>query len=188
MKNESKNYAFIDGQNLNLGIKELGWKLDLKKFRKYLEDKYQVKKAYYFIGYIDGNQVLYQMLQEYGYILIFKPTLSDSDGKIKGNCDAELVLHTMIEFKNFDKAIIVTSDGDFACLVDYLIGKEKLKTVLAPSNRKYSSLLRKITKGKFVAFLDVLKPKLVFRSQKKEKDPLGTKPVWSLFVVILLQL
>lgn len=44
MKKELTNYAFIDGQNLNLGIKSLGWKLDFKKFRIYLEEKYAVKK------------------------------------------------------------------------------------------------------------------------------------------------
>ncbi len=170
-KLQLNNYAFIDGQNLNLGIKELGWKLDLKKFRKYLEDKYQARKVYYFIGYIDGNQVLYQTLQEYGYILIFKPTLEGPGGKIKGNCDAELVLHTMIEYPNYRQAVIVTSDGDFACLVDYLIEKEKLKTVLAPSNKKYSSLLRKSTRGRFVAFMDVLKNKLIYKAQKKKRTP-----------------
>ena len=83
-----KNYAFIDGQNLNLGIKELGWKLDLKKLRIYLKDKYSVDKAYYFIGYMESNAVLYKVLQEYGYILIFKPTYSGPEGRIKGNCDA----------------------------------------------------------------------------------------------------
>lgn len=29
-------YAFIDSQNLNLGVRSLGWKLDFAKFRQYI--------------------------------------------------------------------------------------------------------------------------------------------------------
>ena len=102
-------YAFIDSQNLNLGTSKniyknrkliyKGWKLDYKKFRQYLTDKFRVKKAYLFIGYIKQNRYLYQSLKSSGYELIFKPTVKDSQGKPKGNVDAELVLHTAaIEF------------------------------------------------------------------------------------------
>lgn len=66
------------------------------------------------------NQALYTNLQKDGYILIFKPTLSLPADDVKGNVDAELVLHAMIEYQNYDKALIVTGDGDFYCLVDYL--------------------------------------------------------------------
>ena len=48
MKHIENNYAFIDSQNLNLGIQLLGWKLDYKKFRIYLKEKYNVTKAYIF--------------------------------------------------------------------------------------------------------------------------------------------
>ena len=110
-------YAFIDSQNLHLGVKSQGWDLDWRKFRQYLRNKYNVVRAYVFIGQLAGNESLYTYLQECGYILVFKPTLELSDGTVKGNVDAELVLHTMIHFNNYDKAIIVTGDGDFHCLV-----------------------------------------------------------------------
>lgn len=113
------NYAFIDSQNLNLGVRSQGWRLDFGKFRQYLITKYQVKKTYLFIGYIQGNQALYTYLQNVGYICIFKPTLEIKEGKnqvrVKGNVDAELVLHAMIEFNNYDRAVIVSGDGDFHC-------------------------------------------------------------------------
>lgn len=61
---------------------------------------------------------------------------------MKGNVDAELVLHTAaIEYSNYDKAILVTSDGDFACLVEYLQEKGKLAKIITPT-RYHSSLLR----------------------------------------------
>ena len=83
----------------------------------YLREKYSVKEAYYFIGYVPGNTDLYTSLQNFGYILVFKPTFANSDGKIKGNCDAELVLQAMIDFNNYEKAVIVSGDGDFHCLI-----------------------------------------------------------------------
>ena len=96
MRRRQNNYAFIDSQNLNLSIRNQGWVLDFGKFRRYLEDKYGVTEAFLFIGYVPENQDLYTNLQKYGYILIFKPTLKLPTGKVKGNVDAELVLHAMI--------------------------------------------------------------------------------------------
>lgn len=165
MKNKSV-YAFIDSQNLNLGVKSQGWKLDFRKFRQYLRNKYNTEKAYLFIGHLDGNEALYTFLQEAGYILIFKPTLEQKiNGKIniKGNVDAELVLHSMIQYKNYDKAIIVSGDGDFHCLIEYLVEKNKLLKILAPTNH-YSSLLRKFNEKNYIIRIDLLKSSL---EQKK---------------------
>jgi uncharacterized LabA/DUF88 family protein len=90
------------------------------------------------------NQALYTSLQKDGYILIFKPTLKLPDGKAKGNVDAELVLHAMIEYQNYDKALIVTGDGDFYCLVEHLLKADKLLKLMVPNKGKYSSLFRKM--------------------------------------------
>src|SRR3989344_3422662 len=135
------NYAFIDSQNLNLSIRELGWKLDWKRFRVYLKEKYGVAKAFLFIGFVEGNNDLYKSLQDAGFICIFKPTLKYKDGTTKGNCDAELVLRAMIEYQNYNKAIIVTGDGDFYCLAKYLIEQKKINVVLIPNQDKFSALL-----------------------------------------------
>lgn len=75
MKTNANNYAFVDSQNLNLGIQKLGWKLSYKKFRVYLKEKYNVRKAYIFIGFVTLNQKLYDSLQEAGFLLKFKPTI-----------------------------------------------------------------------------------------------------------------
>ncbi len=167
LQNNSKIYAFIDSQNLNLGVQSLGWKLNYGKFRNYLRNKYHVKKAYLFIGYIEGNSNLYKHLQEVGYILIFKHVLQISKkGKsvIKGNVDAELVLHSMIQYPYYSQAIIVSGDGDFHCLIEYLEKKNKLCKIIAP-NQKYSSLLRNY--AKYIATLTATKNKL---EVKKEKE------------------
>lgn len=161
------NYAFIDSQNLNLAIQELGWKLDYKRFRVYIDDKFNVKKAFLFIGFIKGNGVLYENLRRSGYKLIFKPTLEFTKNKkvhTKGNVDAELVLHTMIELNNFDKAVIISGDGDFHCLIEYLLRKNKLKCVIVPNFYKFSALLRKFMKHLY--FLNKLKKKLEYKKER----------------------
>jgi uncharacterized LabA/DUF88 family protein len=156
-KTKQITYAFIDSQNLNLGVRSQGWKLDFKRFSLYLSNKYNVKKAFLFIGYIPENRNLYDYLKKSGYVLIFKPVIESKRIKTKGNIDAELVLHTMIEFPNYDKAIIVSGDGDFYCLAQYLANKNKLLHILTP-NKKYSSLLRKF--ARFIVYMDQLRGSL----------------------------
>lgn len=169
MIREHNNYAFIDGQNLNLAIQELGWKLDFKKFRVYLREKYGVSKAYYFIGFVEGNNDLYASLQSDGYVLIFKPTSRIKDGRIKGNCDAELVLQAMIDLDKYQQAVIVTGDGDFACLVKYLNREDKLRCVLAPDINNCSWLLREAVRDsarKRMAFMNGLQNKLEYKKKR----------------------
>ena len=141
----AKVYAFIDSQNLNLGVRSEKWKLDYGKFRLYLKNKYGVDKAFMFIGLVQNNQRLYTSLQAAGFILVFKPTIRYfENGKetVKGNVDAELVLHaSAIEYRNYDKAIIVSGDGDFTCLAEYLDEKGKLLHIMTP-NARYSKLLK----------------------------------------------
>ncbi len=164
MLKKANNYAFIDSQNINLAVRDQGWILDFKRFRKYLEEKYSITKAFLFIGYIATNQNLYTSLQKDGYILIFKPTLILPDGKAKGNVDAELVLHAMIEYQSYYKALIVTGDGDFYCLVDYLKSNKKLLNLMIPNRHRYSSLFRKFNRE--IVFMNNLRDKLEYRAQK----------------------
>ena len=128
----------------------------------YLRDKYGVSKAFLFIGRVKGHEPLYQALKAYGYELVFKEVVIGPGGKIKGNVDAELVLHAMIEFPNYDTAVIVTSDGDFACLVEYLRDKNKLEAVLSPSPRYCSALLKRASR-KAMRFFNDLRERLAYR-------------------------
>jgi uncharacterized LabA/DUF88 family protein len=148
MSSKSGNYAFIDAQNVHLGIKSLGWNLDWKRFRVYLKDKYKVENAYIFIGFITTNQDLYSLLKKAGYILVFKPVVLNENGNAKGNCDADLVLRAILEKENYNKAVIITSDGDFYSLVKYLYENGKLEMVLSPYDKTCSKLLKKEAKEK----------------------------------------
>lgn len=165
-----KIFAFIDSQNLNLGVLDSGWKLDFKRFRIYLRDKFNVTDAFLFIGYFPGNEALYTFLQKAGFILVIKPTLiinrNTENETVKGNVDAELVLHTMIEWKNYDKAIVVTGDGDFYCLLEYLEVKKKLAHLIIPNKQKFSALLRKFRP--YFIFLEGLEHKLSRKTKERE--------------------
>ena len=161
IKEREYNYAFVDSQNLHKSIEERGWKLDFARFRVYLRDKYRVSKVYLFIGCLPGNESLYTFLQQAGYIVIFEPTLEykkDGAAHTKGNVDAELVLHCMIQYPKYDKAVIVSGDGDFHCLIEYLEKQDKLAKLLVPNKKRYSALLRRFTPH--IEYLDELVHKL----------------------------
>jgi len=138
------NHAFIDGQNLHSGVRQAGWKLDHKKFREYLREEFNVTRAYIFIGYMEEQQDLYNVLQEAGFILFFKPLLRYEDGTFKGNVDAELIVQALIEKDKYDQAVIVSGDGDFSSMLRHLNGENKLKGIIIPNKFNYSSLFKRL--------------------------------------------
>lgn len=160
------NYAFIDSQNVNLAVRDQGWALDWTRFRQYLRDKYDIERAFLFIGYVAGNETLYTFLQGAGFTVVFKPTLEIGKGAyrvVKGNVDAELVLHTMIEWSHYDKALIASGDGDFHCLIEHLLMNNKLLKLLIPNQRKFSSLLR--TFGSYIIFLNQIRARVAYNKR-----------------------
>jgi uncharacterized LabA/DUF88 family protein len=174
MKSSKKVYAFIDNQNLNATINNLGWKIDWRKFRKFLANKYGAQQAYMFIGYMPEHEDMYEKLHEAGYNIVLKQTYdmtkprTDDDSKseeekakdkekerhIKGNVDTELVLWAMKEIPNYDKAVIVSGDGDFYSLIEYLDEQKKLLKILTPSWQysglfnRYESYIERIDKNR----------------------------------------
>src|SRR6266481_7320276 len=155
--NKESNVAFVDGQNLHLGTKECGWAIDHKKFRVYLRDKYHVTEAYYFFGFTDTDQQdLYDSLQKAGFILSFREHSAALRGNKKGNVDTDIVFGAMrkiIEQEPFDKIFIVSGDGDYKRLVDYLVKKKKFGKMLFP-NRKFASSLYKTLGGEYFDYLE----------------------------------
>lgn len=140
MERRERNYAFIDTQNMTKSISGQGWRIDYARFRRFLREKYQVEKAFLFMGYLEENKFAYRYLESVGFIVVFKKVLRNSNSTIKGNCDVDLAFRVCLEFWNFDRAVIVTGDGDFFSLVDALRMNNKLGTVLIPDSRKYSKL------------------------------------------------
>jgi uncharacterized LabA/DUF88 family protein len=144
MIRKENNYAFIDNQNLFMEVHRCGWELDYSRFIIYLREKYSVKRAFLFLGYMEKHVVLYEKLYNFGFELIFKKIVMDGE-IIKGNVDTDMAIHAVIRMNDYDKAIIVSGDGDFYGLVEYLIFKDKLRCILAPNYDSCSSLLKEFT-------------------------------------------
>jgi len=187
-KNQKQRiYAFIDSQNLNLSVQKLGWKIDWRKFYAFLQAQYGVTKAFLFIGYIPEFEPLYEQMHELGYAVVLKPTFDmtkprvevpepskdktakkdDEEKKpVKGNIDAELVLWAMKEMSNYDQAIIVSGDGDFYCLIEYLEAKGRLKHLLAPTGH-YSNLYNRYES--YIVRIDQHRRELAYRDYRKSQ-------------------
>ncbi len=177
------NYAFIDSQNLNLGVQKVGWKMDWRKFRQWLADKYGVTHAYMFIGYMAENESLYELMHEHGYLIVLKPTLEVKAPKpeedqptngdeqkpvVKGNIDADLVLYAMKEYRNYDKAVLVSGDGDFFALIEYLAAQHKLLKLLTP-NQRYSTLFKDFES--YIDSLETHRRELAYRDRRFVRKP-----------------
>ena len=141
------NFAYIDGANLYKGTESLDWEFDYGRFRIWLKEKFKVEQAYLFLGLIPKHKDLYTKLQEQGYTLIFKEVIFDGNGKAKGNCDADIVVHAMQDAYEgrFNKAILVSSDGDYTPLVKFLKEKNKIEFILSPYETERCSVLLKRT-------------------------------------------
>ena len=157
--------VYIDGNNIHEGILYLGWRLSYKRFASFLRFKYGAHKIYIFLGLIPANTKLYQDLQEWGYTIVFKPIVPDGNGKVKGNCDAELVLQAVSDFyeRKCDSAVLVSSDGDFACLVNFIKEKGTSVSILCPEPKSCSILLKRT--GVSITYLDELRDKLKYESK-----------------------
>ncbi len=144
------NVAYIDGANLHKAALQLGWKLDYARLRVWLTEKYAVNQAFLFLGLIPKYKNLYTHLQEIGFTLVFKEVTYYGKGKVKGNCDADLIVRAMKEvYENIhERAVLVASDGDYAALVSFLIEKQKFKIILSPAPSKKCSILLKRTSAK----------------------------------------
>ena len=155
MKNKVRSIVYIDGANLYKGSLELNKKINYKKLNGWLRQKYNANQIYLFLGLIPKYAKLYKSLQEFGYILIFKDTVVNGKMEIKGNCDAELVLKVSSDFyeSKTNNFVIVSGDGDFGCLVNFLIERNQKVSVLSPDKEKCSFLLRK-TKAKIIFLND----------------------------------
>ena len=175
-----KNYCYIDGQNLHLGTAsaEPSWSIDLYKFRVYLREKYNVEKAFYYLGYVqDGIKIeqLYESIQNAGYILVFRQHNSAMVGKKKGNVDSDIIFSVMKRLykdNDFDKIVLVSGDGDYKMLVDFLIEEAKLEKILFPNKKFRSSLYNQIGANYF-AYLDDkdVKKKIAYKRINKKRAP-----------------
>jgi uncharacterized LabA/DUF88 family protein len=83
--------------------------------------------------------LFYQHLSSFGYKLYLKPVKlydqEDGTTKRKANCDVDMAFHLMKEKDNFNRAVILSGDGDFLPVLKYLRVIKKDIIILSRSER-----------------------------------------------------
>ena len=143
-----------------------------------------------FIGYMPEHEAMYEQLHEAGFKIVLKQTFdmtrpqaimsedpkekekAEEELHIKGNVDADLVLWAMKELSNYDQAILVSGDGDFYSLLEYLEEKGRLKNILVPSSH-YSSLFNKFEQK--IVRLDQYRRDLAYHDRRHGKQRRNSK-------------
>ncbi len=174
MEKKHQNIAYVDGQNIYMGTakrKVDPWMIDLARFRIYLEQKYNVGLAYYFLGFVqEKNQDLYEMIQKAGFVLMFREHNPAMLGVKKGNVDSDIIFHCMkMMYKRepFARIVLVSGDGDYKMLVDFLIEEKRFEKILFPDRKRASSLYKKIGP----AYFDGLDGEGIRAKIEKKKAP-----------------
>jgi uncharacterized LabA/DUF88 family protein len=169
-------HAFIDGANLFYAQK-IGWWIDYEKLIRYLEYKYETSLTRYFAG-IDTNNntprkplhsfrefkgyistlgrekksiAFYEKLESFGYELILKPIKRYSQNgtiHIKANCDIDIALYMIKEKDTIDRIILLSGDGDFFPVLEYLISEGKQIIVIAWGSNTAREI-KNLMKGNF---------------------------------------
>lgn len=172
---KDKNIAFIDGQNLYMATSKRevnSWDIDLARFRIYLEQKYHVTKAYYFLGFVQAeNNDLYEEIQKAGFLLLFREHNPAMLGTKKGNVDSDIIFNVMKKLykkEDFEKVVLVSGDGDYKRIVDFLIEEKRFEKILFPDAKRASSLYKKIG-AQYFATLDA--PDVMTKIEVKKKAP-----------------
>ena len=97
----------------------------------------------------------YLKLEKFGYELHLKPVKlyeqDDGTTKRKANCDVDMTFYLMKEKDSFDKAVILSGDGDFLPILKYLKEKGKEIIVLARGSRTAREI-RQFAGGNFRDF------------------------------------
>ncbi len=99
-------------------------------------------------------------------------------GKKKGNVDSDIIFDVMKKLykqEDFEKIILVSGDGDFRLLVDFLIEENKFEKILFP-NKKYASSLYKSLSPKYYNYLDTKDIRKKISIQKIKRVTLGIAP------------
>lgn len=168
-------YAFIDAANIIYGTRDEGWRVDFKKLFKYLKERYECKKIYYFAGKDNKNLKqlkFYKKLKDFGYELVLKQVklYKQENGHIvrKANCDVDLTFYAMRDKDLFDRVIFLTGDGDFEILLKHFISQKKEVVVIA--NGKRTAKETRLLMGPNFTPMKSLQNILQFKKKFKKKE------------------
>jgi len=139
-----RTYAFIDASNIIYGAKAEGWFIDQKKLFKYLKQKFKVSKVFFYFGKDDKNPKqtkFLQKLESFGFTLRVKQ-IKRYRFRIKANCDVDLTMDMLLLKDKYRRAVVLTGDGDFLPLFEYLREQSRDIVIMAFTKRTSRELRR----------------------------------------------
>lgn len=152
-KNAVKTYAFIDASNIIYGARDQGWKIDLKKLLLYLKQKFSASKSFFYYGKDSKSaqkEAFLRKLKKFGYTLRVKE-IKRYGRKSKANCDVDLTRDMLLKMKEYQRALVLTGDGDFAPLLKYLISKKR-RIIIISSPKSTAREIRQIAGDEHIDF------------------------------------
>jgi len=142
--------------------KEEGKEVDLEKLVAYYENELSKKERPEEEKMLLGKHLekakFYRDLDKFGYELRIKPTkvFTSTEGTTttKANCDVDLTFDMMRYMSQYSEAVVLSGDGDFAPILEYLKRKKKKIRVLARSERTAREM-RELAGEDFVDFKSI---------------------------------
>ena len=165
---QPETYAFIDASNIIYSAARSGWKVDFEKLAKYLHERFQVQRILYFAG-VDTDNLkqlkFYEVLQKFSYELRLIPVKTFSDGSKKADVDSRMTFEMMLHFKKYTKAIIMTGDGDYYWVLEYLLKQKHGQIILISHSKTTARDLKKLFANK-ATDIETLRKIIAFKEKK----------------------
>jgi uncharacterized LabA/DUF88 family protein len=112
---------FVDIQNIYYSSKSLGGKIDFKKLlENTVRNRHLITAKTYLVNSDVDNSQFVKLLKQLKYDIVSKSLKTRADGSQKANLDIEMTIDIMEAKNGLDTVAIVTGDGDFVPLVEFL--------------------------------------------------------------------
>jgi uncharacterized LabA/DUF88 family protein len=127
MTNGGLTALFIDGANLHMTAKNLGFDVDYRKLLQEFQRRGKVLRALYYTAIVEDLEYtsirpLVDWLDYNGFNVVSKPAKEyvDAGGrrKVRGNMGVELAVDAMHLAEQLDEMVLFSGDGDFRRLVE----------------------------------------------------------------------
>lgn len=144
MAKRPKTYGFVDASNIIYGAKAEGWFIDQKKLFDYIKRKFKTRKIFFYFGKDDKNNKqtkFLKKLESFGYTLRVKQ-IKRYGKRQKANCDVDLTMDMLLLKDKYERAVVLTGDGDFFPLFEYLKKQGKEIMIIAFARRTARELKR----------------------------------------------
>lgn len=186
--------VFVDVQNVQETFERQGREVRYDALQQNIiatskMDKYDFK----FVAFVpfragdERRQRLIDALSFQGYRVVSKPVRERLDGSVKANMDIEITLEILSMSPNLQEIVLVSGDGDFVALVDWLsklgkrvviigLGKGSTSVELIRACDEYMNLEELEGVVKISTFPPTKPNEIATESLGKDKKPEEIKP------------